>query len=125
MEGRRCVAEVLAGIDENINYYEQGLHWAKNNPNVNYKCAQSSPVTLGTMRSKQQYVDLSRLLQALQTRTIVVVDCCGRLSLSIFLLLTFATSLVCAVDVHCRPLPSSFCAPRKAQLDAAKQMGLK
>jgi len=43
MEGRRCVAEVLAGIDENINYYEQGLHWAKNNPNVNYKCAQSSP----------------------------------------------------------------------------------
>ena len=42
-----------------------------------------------------------------------------------FLLLTFATSLVCAVDVHCRPLPSSFCAPRKAQLDVAKQMGLK
>jgi hypothetical protein len=89
MEGRRCVAEVLAGIDENINYYEQGLHWAKNNPNVNYKCAQSSPVTLGTMRSKQQYVDLSRLLQALQTRTIVVVDCCGRLSLSIFFAIDF------------------------------------
>ena len=37
MEGRRCIAEVLAGIGEDIHYCEQGLHWAKNNPHMNYK----------------------------------------------------------------------------------------